>query len=62
MSRLEACWVAITTRLMSTVQTSEAAIIAKEVNAQFLQPQNAGLVAFFFQTLIMLKAGVVFFL
>ena len=31
---------------MSEVDNSEAAIIAKEVNAQFMQPQNAGLVSF----------------
>ena len=34
------------TRLMSEVNNNEAAQIAKEVNAQFMQPQNAGLVAF----------------
>ena len=31
---------------MSEVDNSEAAIIAKEVNAQFMQPQNASLVSF----------------
>jgi len=30
---------------MSEVDNSEAAIIAKEVNAQFMQPQIAGLVS-----------------
>ena len=55
MSRLEVCWVAITTRLMSTVQTSEAAIIAKEVNVKILQPQNVGLVAFLEVPLFLFK-------
>ena len=39
-------YLALSTRLMSEVDNSEAAIIAKEVNAQFMQPQNAGLVSF----------------